>query len=286
MSVRTVTVGDRNISIGDFSGRKGARLLRLLDHVGQEFPDIQKEIARYTKEYEANHTIDLDRAFARAEWGPQPLMREEPVLDEEGRAIADDRGQPLVRREPVFDEHGQVTPGLDPLGHLTDADWEASGQKLKRPRSPGDMEVFLAIFPKVLDAAENEVAKLLGLVAMPNDEVTRRSSDGSLWDEVAAQGDHLLDAPFDQLIELLVAASEAVSEQYQEKVRSRLGERLETALRTFGLNRLTDRVSPGKNSTQPASKTSPTSSTDSPLPTDGTKSNASTELVGDGSGVS
>src|SRR3954452_7711118 len=234
MSAITVSVGGRNVTVGEFSGRKGARLLRLLEHVGKEFPDIQREMQRYTHEYEATHTIDIDRALARVEFPPQAMMREEPVM-EDGVAVCDDAGRPLIRREPVTDTDGKPIPGIDPLGHLSEEDWKASGNKLRRPRSPSDIEVFMAIFPQVLDVAEDEDAKLLGLVAMADEEGARRGKDRSLWDEVAAQGDALLDAPIHELAELLIAAVEVVGYQLRTKVRDRLGERLTNAAESIGL---------------------------------------------------
>lgn len=280
VSVREVRVGDRTVRIEDFSGRKGARMLRVLEHVSQRFPEIQSEWAKYTSTYEATHTVDLDRAYARTQLAPQPLMREEPLLDEARKPLTDEQGRPLVRRDPMLDSEGRVMVGPDPLGHLTTADWEASGNKLRQPRSPGVAEQVMAVLPLALDLAESEVARLLALFAMPNEEVKRRSADGKLWDELDAQGDALLDAPLDQLVELAVCAGETLQDQYRVKIRERLGERLAAAARLVGL-KLPD--AGGANSTTSASTTSPTSSTDSPQSTGGESDEPSTAPVGAGS---
>jgi hypothetical protein len=279
MSARTVTVGERNITIEGFSGRKGARLVRMLDNLGKAVPEIQREAERYRREYEANNTIDIDRALARAQNPPQPMTRERPVI-EDGRAVCDDDGRPLVVVEAMLDEQNRPIMGPDPLGHISEEDWQASGHKLRTPRSPSDMEMLLNVLPRALELAETELAAVLALVAMPDAEVKQRGHDGSLKDALLEQGDALLDAPWDQLVELALAASEALQDQYRQQVRGRLGERLDRAARSWGLDRLMSRVSPGTNSTTPASTTSPTSSTDSLPPTDGTRSDALTEPAG------
>jgi hypothetical protein len=275
-----VQVGDRVIRIETFSARKGLRVLRLLEHTAKGFPEIQKHWATYVREYEDSHTIDLDRSAARALYSPKPLTREEPVIGEQGQVLTDEEGRPLIRREPIL-ENGQVIVGPDPLGHLTDADWVASGQKLRQPRSPSWAEQLVAVLPLAIELAEDEVAKLLGLIAMPNRDVARYGSEGLdvLWDKAAELGDELLDADLDQVIELAVTAGESVNETYRVKVVERLGERLGQALRLIGLNPRIPTATSNETSSTPQTTTNATSSTDSLEPTDGTNTESLTEPV-------
>jgi hypothetical protein len=287
VSVREVQVGDRLVRLENFSGRKGIRVLRLLEYTAKAFPGIQDEWQRYTAHYEQTHTMDIDRAYARSVYAPQPLMREEPALDNEGQPVLGPAGEPLFQRVPMQTEDGRPVMGPDPLGHLSEEDWAASGNKLRQPRSPSAAEQFMAIFPHAVEIAENEVARLLGLIAMPNSEVRERTDNGTLWDGAADAGNEMLDAPFDELVELMVAAGEAVGEQYKRRVRERLGERLAAALELIGLSSLVGRLrEQSTTSTASASTTSPTSSTDSPSPTDGMSSEPSTEPAGAGSSLS
>jgi hypothetical protein len=261
--LREAKVGDRTIRIEAFSGRKGIQVLRAIEHIADGVPLIQDRWATYTREYEDRHTEDLDRAFARSQYGPEPMMREDPVV-EDGKALTDALGRPLVRREPVMDSEGRIVMGHDPLGHMTEEDWAASGNKLRRPRTPRVEEQIVAILPMALELAEEQIAKLLGLIAMSNSDIKRYGREGSLWEKAAELGDDLLDADLNELVELAVVAGESLRDEYQMKVRDRLGERMGAMLRLLGLD-----VGAGRESSETRSTTSPTSSTDSPTPTDG-----------------
>jgi hypothetical protein len=277
-SKHEVTVNGNIIRIESFSARKGLRILRLLEHTAKGVPEIQTAWANYTRDYEATHTIDLDRAMARSQYPPSPLLREEPVLID-GIAQADANGRPLVRREPMFGEDGKVLVGPDPLGHITEADWAASGNKLREPKSPSSAEQIVAVLPLAIELAEDEVAKLLGLIAMTNSDVKRYGKENldTLWEKAAEYGDEILEAPMEQVVELAVVAGECVQETYMVKVVERLGERLTSIARLVGMD-VSARTAPGKQtSSTEASTTSPTSSTDSPEPTDGAKDEPSTE---------
>jgi len=269
---REVRVGDSTIRIEPFSGRKGIQALRAIDYISNAVPDIQKKWARYTTEYEATHTINIDRALARAEIRPEPLLEEQPVLDEDGIPLCDAQDRPLVRRVPMMRD-GQVVMGPDPLGHLSEQDWAASGNMLRRPRSPRAEEQVLVILPDVLAAAEDQLAKLLGLIAMSNKDVKRAGRDGTLWEKAAEIGDEILDADLNEIVELAVVAGESLREEFRVKIRERLGERLVQVARLFGFDL-------GPTSSEKPSMTSPDSSTDSPPPTDGASPERSTEPAG------
>lgn len=272
-----VQIGDRTIRIDDFSGRKGIRVLRTLEEIAKAAPAIQKKWQDYTREYEAENTIDLDRAYARSEFGPQPLFTEEPVLNDEGQVINDSSGRPLVRRMPMLDEQGAVRMGPDPLGHLSEQDWAASGNKLKRPRSPDLQQQLMVVFPEMIHLAEKETAALIGLIAMPNSDVKRYSKDEVMREKAYEIGDEILDAPIQDIVALAILAGEVLTEQYQGKIVGKYGSRLKSMLKLIGVSVPESLTTTQETSSSESSTTNATSSTDSPPPTDGTKSKPSTE---------
>jgi hypothetical protein len=274
----TVEVGDTTVVLEPFSARKALRVLRTIEHITQGVPEIMEEWARFTRDYEASHSTELDRAYARAQLGPEPLMDEEPLLVE-GKALTDDRGQVLVRRTPKLDEAGRPVMGPDPLGHMSEEDWQASGNKYRRPRSPSMEERIVAIFPRALNLAETETLQLLALLSMTNSEV-KQAASADLKAALAARVEVLLDAPADSWLELAVASGEMVEGQFASKVRA-LGERLPNALRLFGMSPKSQ-----STSTNSVSEMKPISSTDSQSPTDGDPGESSTEPTGDSSVLS
>jgi hypothetical protein len=269
MASKTVLVGGEQIRLEAFSGRKAIRVIRTIEHITKGVPEILDRWAQFTREYEASHVTELDRAMARVEYAPRPLMDEEPLLDGEGRAITDQLGQALVRRTPKLID-GVPVMGPDPLGHMSEEDWQASGNRLRIPRSPSTEERVAAIFPMALTLAEEEVSRLLALLSMSNAEV-KRAAAGDFPEALAARAE--------ELMELAVAAGEMVEEQFMAKVKG-LGDRLPNALRLFGMS------PKGQASMNSASETNPISSTDSPSPTDGESDELSTEPSGDGSPIS
>lgn len=277
MATHTIEIGDRSIRIDDFSGRKGIRVLRTLEEISKAAPAIQKKWQEYTREYESENTIDLDRAYARSEFGPQPLYVEEPVLNDQGEVLNGSDGRPLVRRMPMLDEHGQVRMGPDPLGHLTEQDWQSSGNKLKRPRSPSFQEQLMVVFPMMIDLAEKETASLIGLIAMPNSDVKRYSKEDVMKEKAFEIGDDILDAPIQDIVGLAILAAEVLETQYREKIVGKHGNRLRSVLKLIGISLPEPKDSTTTEPSSPeSSTTSATSSTDSPSPTDGTKSEPST----------
>jgi len=272
----TVTVGGDDIKLEPFSARKAIRVIRTIEAIAKGVPDVLDEWAAFTRRYEAANVTEIDRATARSRFGPEPLMDEEPVIHN-GNALTDGAGNVLTRRTPKLDEQNRPVMGPDPLGHMTEEDWAAAGHKLRMPKSPSNEEKIAAIFPKALDLAEAETLRLLALLAMSNAEV-KHAARADIKEALDKRADEMLDAPAEDLLELAVAAGEMVEDQFVSKVKA-LGERLPNGLRLFGLNpksqTTTDELSSSESST-----TKPTSSTDSPTPTDGTSEPRSTEPVG------
>lgn len=275
---KTVQVGEEEIKLEPFSGRKAIRVIRTIEHITKGVPEILDKWADFTREYEARNVTVVDRATARHFYGPRPLMEDQPVLAPDGKTVVTDAiGDPIVRRTPRLDDSGRAILGPDPLAHMSDADWEASGNRLRLPKSPGQGEQIAAVFPMALDLAEEEVLRLLAVLATPNAELKRKARDGSLKDYLTERADELIDAPATDLLELAVVAGEMVDEQFTTKVRS-LGGRLPNALRLLGLGSGSPKTEEASKSE--SSETKPTLSTDSPAATGGVKSEPSTTQVG------
>jgi hypothetical protein len=266
MSVRTVKVGGREVVLQPFSLRKGLRVLHTLRWISQSVPQILKAWADFTREYEAANVTEIDRAFARVEYAPRPLMDEEPLLGDDGRAITDQLGQALVRRTPRLVD-GVPVMGPDPLAHLTEEDWQASGNRLRIPRSPSVEERVAAIFPMALEVAEEQTLALLALLSMTNEEYDA-AAKGDVKEAIKARTDELLSAPMYDMLELAIAAGEMVEQEFVGRAKRELADRLPNALRLFGMSPSSRSETPTTSQT-PASRTSATSSTDSPPPTDG-----------------
>jgi hypothetical protein len=276
-----VTVGGEEIRIEPFSGRKALRVLHTVNHIATGVPEILERWATFTHDYEQTNAITIDRASARRQFAPMPLYDEEPVL-EDGKPVTTAEGDVLVRRVARTRQDGTAIMGPDPLGHMSDADWEASGNMLRLPRSPTREEQIVAIFPQALELAEEETVALLALIAMSNADLKRFARQGheALRDELKSRGEDLLDADLGELVELAIVAGEAVNEQYQAKARE-LGGRLGNALKLFGISLPSSETTTETETSKETSSTpSPSSSTDSPVPTDGERDEPSTEPAG------
>jgi hypothetical protein len=266
----TADEGEREVVLQPFSLRKGLRVLHTLRWISQSVPQILKAWADFTREYEAANVTEIDRAFARVEYAPRPLMDEEPLLGDDGRAITDQLGQALVRRTPRLVD-GVPVMGPDPLAHLTEEDWQASGNRLRIPRSPSVEERVAAIFPMALEVAEEQTLALLALLSMTNEEYDAAAKGKGAKDAQAAidaRKDELLSAPMYDMLELAIAAGEMVEQEFVGRAKRELADRLPNALRLFGMSPSSRSETPTTSQT-PASRTSATSSTDSPPPTDG-----------------
>lgn len=269
----TVKVHDREITIERFTLAKAMRVITLLGVVEKTIPEITKLAADYRREYRENNVVEMDRAQARMEFGPRP------VLDESGTVS--------------LREDGSVVTLPSPLDDLTEQDWERSGHKLRFPESPSSNEVLLAVFPTVYEKAEEPLLRLLALVAMKNDDVSRHVKDGTIWDKVDAFAAEVIEpALLEEVMELAVAAGEQIEGQVMSKAKS-LGARAGKLGKAFGLSidtpETTKEPLPETSTTlseQPAkpSTESPMDSlsdTDGPTPTESTDSLGTPSITSD-----
>lgn len=291
-----VKVGDSTITVSNFNGRRGVWAMRIMRSALKRAPEVMEAVDEAVKAYEKTNTVVFSRAQALYQFPPTTVYGE----------AAESLGVP----------DGTVIPGR--VGHLTEADWEASGGVLELPRA-APFEVKLgAGFPLALDLAEDEMLRLIGLAAMSDSQfaamVRNSPSKDETLKELQKRGDDLIDAPMTDLLNLVLTVVETTQAQIDEAMRelspkARLGKLAET----LGLSRLfgswlkgsvtPDTVTPtsqpepkdegtptppddetdGSGST---SSPSPTSSSDAPTPSDGTSEPPSTEPASSSSAVS
>lgn len=256
-----VELGGNEITVQDLSGRKAIRATKIIRSMAQAWPEILKEIASFTRTYEEDNVVELDRAEARARYHARPLLDPET-------------GQPLR------DGDGQLVYGPDPLGHLTDEDWEKSGNKYRIRKSPSQGEIIAGVFPMAFDVAEEQLSQLLALGVIRNedlDKVHGEEGPEGITKALKEKADELLSYDLGDLIELAVVISEVVDEQLRSRL-DRLGRRTGKLLKLVGLG------STSKASETPTPSTSippsPTSSTSSPELTDGESGEPSIERDG------
>lgn len=264
-----VQLGDREVTIERVSARKASSAFAILRAVGSKVPELVNRYGEFQQEYAETHALELDRAQAELRYGPTPVVGPdgEPVrypdtVDVDGR----------VERHP---RAGEVVVAPSQLAAMTDEAWESVDNKLRLPRSPSTGETVAALFPEVLDVAEEHVYRLLALFTMANADVKAHRRDGTLKDELDRRVDELLDdALADELLELAVVCGEVVESQFVVKAQS-LGGRLGNALRLVGLDPKTTSPSPTTSTPEP-STTKPATSTDSPATSDGERTTPST----------
>jgi hypothetical protein len=179
---------------------------------------------------------------------------------------------------------GVPVMGPDPLGHLTEEDWQASGNRLRIPRSPSTEERVAAVFPMALEVAEEQTLALLALLSMTNEEYDAAAA-GDVKAAIKARQEELLSAPMYDMLELAIAAGEMVEQEFIGRVKRELADRLPNALRLFGMSP-SSRSEDGTTSKMPASPTSQTPSTDSPPPTPDGPSETSSSSAGDAQPIS
>lgn len=252
MARNDVQLGNRTVEIQDLSGRKALRAMAIVRSIADGWPEILRRIAAFTREYEEENYVLLERAEARHRFPARPLM---------------------VDGELVRDENDDLVYGRDPLAHMSDADWEKSDNKLKIRQSPSRNEVFAAVFPEAFDIAREQVTALLALGVIENSELSRVAIDNGpegVEDLLTERGNTLLDEDLGELMNLAVVIAEVVEEQLSKEIKQ-LGGRTGKFLKLFGLQ--------GPKSPEPAeeSKTlSPTSSISSPASTGGENDERST----------
>jgi len=255
-SPRTIVLGEgHEVTVERPNGLKASRALAMLREVTRETPALSAKVAQFTRDYERDNVVELDRVQAKMEFQPRAVTER----DDDGQVVAvlDGEGRPLMLPSPV--------------DRLTEEDWARTGNVYRVPRTPGPWEVGLALFDDVMEAAESLVWRLLALFTIPNEELFKARKAGTDEQLIQERADDLLGEAFaDDLIELAVVVSETMDHHFRRKANQIGSERLGNLARSVGLGRfLPTATTPAPSSTSAAAPSSlkPNSSTDSPANT-------------------
>lgn len=275
----TVYVGGEPHTIERLSGRKSSRVLAVMRAITDKVPKIITAGTEFRIAYEREHYDEFDRVQLRMQYPAKLLV--------------DGNGEPI--REPATFDDGTPNPKAGEqvwapsiADQITEAEWAASGEVFRQPREASDAEVSAHLFALIIEHAEDDLYRLLALFLMSNAEVAEAWKSGNWNDVLQKRADDLLDTCWgDELLELAVACSERVDDQFVRKARG-LGNRLGNLGRLVGLTTSEPTTAPTAREpeettpttldepTDTPSSSTPNSSTPSPAATDGLPTPSST----------
>jgi hypothetical protein len=269
----SVVIGGELQSLPDFNAFKALVAMEIISDVETAFREVSDAAAEYRHDWEAKNYLEIRRADARRRFAPEPLMR---VVQEET-----DDGRVRVSQVPVIDDAGAPIMGPDPLGHLTDADWQANGQALRIPETPSDEQVMAAMVPKAFKLAKTQVLRLMALALTTNRALEEWDGEKDIDAELDRVGVKLIhDATPGELMDLAVAVMQLARDQLRDPF-----DRATAAWKELRQSR--EETSPEDPDDAPApepmrieTESSPTSSIESPDGTAGTPSRSSIEPAG------
>lgn len=272
----TVLIGGEERTIERLSARKSSRVLAVLRAITDKVPKIITAGTEFRLAYEREHFDEYDRVQLRMQYPAKLLV--------------DGNGEPI--REPATYDDGTPNPKAGEqvwapsiADQITEAEWAASGNVFRQPREASDAEVSAHLFALIIEHAEEDLYRLLALFLMSNADVAEAWKSGDWNAELDRRAEELLDNCYgDELLELAVACSERVDDQFVRKARG-LGSRLGNLGRLVGLTTSEQQEAttnlepiptiPDEPTDTPSSST-PNSSTPSPAPTDGPPTPSST----------
>jgi hypothetical protein len=223
-----IEIGGRKVTVERFTLAKAMRVITLLGVIQKSVPEISKAMVEFKRDYQETNVIELDRVQAKMRYGPTP------VLSDDGEALYRD---------------GELVTLPSPIDRMTETDWERAGHVLKLRQSPSPTEMVLAVFPLAYEKAEQPVQRLLALIAMSNDDVSRYVASGEIWDRVDDFAQTVIAPAFlEDVMELAVVAGETIEGQVMDKARG-LGDRMGNLLRLFGLKTPETTTSPETSET-------------------------------------
>lgn len=268
----SVVIGGETVSLPDFNAYKALLAMDIIGEVESSFREVVSDAAAYRHDWEEKHYIEVRRADARRRFRPEPLMR--LVQDEN-----------TISEVPVLDETGAPVIGPDPLAHLTEADWQASGHVLRLPESPGDDHVMAALLPKATRLAKTQVMRLLALATTTNRDLEQWDGEKDIDGELDRIGKKLMhDATPGELIRLAIAvmriARDELRDPFDEAVAAWASLRTPTTEPSpeDPDDAMVPEPEPMRIETETGS--SPTSSIESPADTAGTAERSSTAPAG------
>jgi hypothetical protein len=263
---REVLVGGQVRTIEKFTGRKVAVALKVVGRLASTYHNIDKEITDYRRQYAIDNPIRLTRG--------QVQMALADIEGSLGAAnVAEDLEDDM--RERVISSLKATRNAYQSLmdGPLQTADY------VERPGEANGDEVFMAVAGKVLieDEVQDEVAQLIGLALMTNNEVGTHRRSGNLNQAMQELGDDTLDTvDLDELIDMMLVAGEMLLGDLSDR-KERLGKLVRLFRPASKEVEAPEAAEPTVNSTSTSGK--PTGSTDSEPPTDGEPTSPSTESL-------
>lgn len=268
---KTVTIGGQPHTLADFSAFKAVYALEIIGDVESAVRGLVHEAGDFRTEYAKRHTLTMPRAEARRQYAPRPLLER---TETEGGEVK--LAPLLVDGDPVM--------GPDPLGHLTDADWEASDNLLTIPEYPDENAVMLAMIPRAFKAAKTSVLRLLALALTSDRDVETWDGAEEIDAKLDTAGTELLHkCKADELGALVVGVLQLAREQVADPFAAARRE-IEAM---FAPTPPDPEAEPEREPMtveppEPESETgsSPTSSTGSPAATDGSPAPSSTAPAG------
>lgn len=148
------------------------------------------------------------------------------------------------------------------------------------PGVPTDQEKWMFVFPRAFKLAKDEVAKLLALVVVPDQELAAAEGAGDIDTPLANLGRKIIhEAEIGEMIELISATIEHVQAQLTQHGVA-VG-KIREAYRSWTAS-AEEPPDERKTTVEPMRviSASPDSSTPLPTPTDGDETTSSTELTG------
>jgi transposase len=262
---KEVRIGDRTVGLSSLSGFKVMRAGTLLARITRQVTGVEQQIQEFVSSYRAANTELITRAKFEYRQGLEEAARiaqRRAELAEEHPDWSDEQVDEEIERLRGQIERARLT--------ISDEAWEKSDNQVELATDPSPFQIGAYLLPQVLDAAEDDVVRLLALVTAPESELREAKRDGgdAYVAYLSEKGEALLfDAEIEQLIELAITAAEVLGEKLRGKAP-----RLRAAW-----NRLTGaEEAPAESQPETETETTPdgtssnsTSSTDSPPPTDG-----------------
>lgn len=194
MDLTTVKIGDRDVTIPEFSGFRALEIAGALADISDGVPEIQKGIADFTREYERDNVAEMERTFALFQFGAERLQG---ITEEDWQA----NGNMLrLPKSPTTQEIvWSVFPKAYRFARLEllrlAALFEASDQELEEWDEANDVDI--------------------GEKLLERGRAIAHESKGT------------------QLLELIVAGAERVQTEFGDKI-AEIGGRLGNVLRLFG----------------------------------------------------
>jgi hypothetical protein len=265
-----VVIGGEPRSLGGFSAYKAFKAMEIIASAEEVYRQVLVESASFRRDFEERNVVEVQRAEARRQFGPQPLMRIFRDQNEEGETVA-------IRDEPVLDDDGLPMMTPDPLGHLSDADWEASGNKLRLVQSPSEQVSVAAMIPTAFRLGREQALRLLALVLTSNSDLEKWDADGDVDAELDKGAKDLVHrAAADELVRLAVAALDLCKGQ----IAGPFDELVAAVRTTFAKPEAEEEVETrSPEPMQVETPDSPTSSGESADDSDGTPPSSSTALA-------